>query len=244
MMADMLKKRYKTLRPLIVWLGIAELVWISIWLARATDGHPLYTATVVAWIVVTLGWLGFVIFSGRRDFFLKYSRWFSNLVGVGIVVAIAAILFSAVPTAWDGLVSAAFVATHSELAAIHMLRLLAIGTFIKYIQRQLPLHFVILGSVPDFLFAVSAIAVTWMAASGLLTVNMLTLWHTIGALVFLGAGFSMFFSVPSPIRLYHEYPDASIVFKFPMLMAPNFTVPLFILAHAFAQVKLAMPLTQ
>lgn len=48
----------------------------------------------------------------------------------------------------------------------------------------------------------------------------------------------MFFSVPSPLRIYHDQPDTFIVFKYPMLLAPNFTVPLFMLAHAFALVKL------
>ncbi len=48
----------------------------------------------------------------------------------------------------------------------------------------------------------------------------------------------MFFSVPSPLRIYHSKPDASIVFQFPMLLAPNFTVPLFMLAHLIALVKL------
>ncbi len=53
-----------------------------------------------------------------------------------------------------------------------------------------------------------------------------------------GAGISMFFSVLSPLHIFHSKPDASIVFQFPMVLAPNFTVPLFMLAHAFALVKL------
>ena len=48
----------------------------------------------------------------------------------------------------------------------------------------------------------------------------------------------MFFTMPSPLSLFHGKPDASIVFQFPMLLAPNYTVPLFMLAHAFALVKL------
>ena len=48
----------------------------------------------------------------------------------------------------------------------------------------------------------------------------------------------MFFSVPSPLRIYHDKPDASIVFQFPMLPAPNVTVALFAVAHVFALVKL------
>ena len=68
--------------------------------------------------------------------------------------------------------------------------------------------------------------------------DLLIAWHFVGAFVFVGAGLSMFFSVPSLLRIYHEKPDASLVFQFPMLLAPNFTVPLFVLAHAFALVKL------
>ena len=35
-----------------------------------------------------------------------------------------------------------------------------------------------------------------------------------------------------------DKPDTSLVFQFPMLLAPNFTVPLFALAHVFALVRL------
>ena len=43
---------------------------------------------------------------------------------------------------------------------------------------------------------------------------------------------------PSPLRIYHDKPDASIVFEFPMVLAPNYTVPLFMIAHLFALVKM------
>lgn len=117
----------------------------------------------------------------------------------------------------------------------HILRLLAIGTILKYLQGQLPLHFLILGSVPDFLFAVSAVAVSLQASPGQ---SFLILWHLVGLTLFFGPGISMFFSVPSPLRLYRSKPDTSLVFQFPMLLAPNFTVPLFMLAHSLALVQL------
>lgn len=236
-----LKDKYESLRPLIVWLGLTELVWISYWLLRTGDTTPGYTTTVVAWIVAMLGWLALAIYVGRRGFFLKHTRWLSNLVGAVMVVAFAIVVFGAVPAAREGLINASTATTDRELASIHILRLLAIGTIIKYLQRELPLHFMILGSLPDFLFAVSAVVVTWMAGNGLLAQAFLIVWHSIGFLVFFGAGISMFFSMPSPLRIYHGDPDASISFKFPMLLAPNFTVPLFMLAHAFALVKLSVP---
>lgn len=232
------KEVYEWLRSLIVWLGLTELAWIAYWLLRSGDAVPGYLTTVVVWIVVMLAWMVLVIFTGSRGFFLKHTRRLSNLVGVVLVVAFAAVLFGAIGVARQGLLHAASGTPDLQLVSIHVLRLLAIGTVIKYLQGQLPLHFVIFGSLPDFLFAVSAVVVTILAAYGPLGQGLLVVWHSVGFSLFLGAGISMFFSVPSPFRIYHGEPDASIVFRFPMLLAPNFTVPLFMLAHAFALVKL------
>lgn len=233
-----LKDKYESLRPLIIWLGLTELAWISYWLLRTDATSAGHATTVVAWIMAMLGWLASAIHLGRREFFLRHTRWLSNLVGAVAVVTFAIMLFGAVPAARQGVAYAAAAASDRELASIHILRLLAIGTIIKYLQRQLPLHFLVWGSLPDFLFAASAIAVALWAGQGILSREFLIGWHTIGFLVFFGAGISMFLSMPSPLRLYHAVPDASIVFRFPMILAPNFTVPLFMLAHVFALVKL------
>jgi len=233
-----IKDKYESLRPLIVWLGLTELVWISYWLLRA-DNAPLgYTTTVITWIFVMVIWLALVIYAGRRGFFLKHTRWLSNLLGVIIVIAIAIVMFGVIPNVREGIINATTSTTNRELASIHILRLLAIGSVIKYMQCELPLHFVICGALPDFLFAISAVVVTSLVGNILLTQEFLFVWHLIGFSVFFGAGVSMFFSMPSPLRIYQSDLDASIVFKFPMLLAPNFTVPLFMLAHVFALVKL------
>ena len=229
---------YERLRPLIVWLGLTELAWITYWLLRSGDATPGYMTTVGVWVVVMLLWMALVIYAGNLDFFLKHTRWLSNLVGVVLVLGFPALLFGTISVAREGLQSAASGTTDLQLISIHVLRLLAIGTVIKYMQRQLPLHFIIFGSMPDFLFAVSAVVVTFLASNGALERDFLIVWHVVGFSLFLGAGISMFFSVPSPFRIFHGKPDTSIAFQFPMLLAPNFTVPLFMLAHAFALVKL------
>ena len=95
----------------------------------------------------------------------------------------------------------------------------------------------LLGALPDFLFAASAVLLVVLGA-GCVPHSFLVGWHLVGFSLFLGAGISMFFSVPSPLRIYHSKPDASLVFKFPMALAPNFTVPLFMIAHLFALTKL------
>ena len=228
---------YERGRHLIVWLGLTELVWIGYWLLSGGDASSGYVTTVVVWISGMLGWMALVIYAGTRGFFLKHTRWFSNGIGLSLVVAFPAILFGCIGVAREGLLLAASVTSDIQLISFHVLRLLAIGTIIKYRQGKLPLHFVIFGSIPDFLFAVSAV-VTIIAANGPVAREFLIVWHLVGLSVFLGAGISMWFSVPSLFRIFHGKPDASIVFQFPMVLAPNFTVPLFMLAHSFALVKL------
>ncbi|MDC0935107.1 hypothetical protein OAS39_02390 [Pirellulales bacterium] len=232
------KNIYERLRPLIIWLGLTVLAWISYWLLSGGNSTATFVGVVVGWIVTMLVWMAWVINAGRSGFFLKHTKNLSNLVGFTIVVTFAVATFGLLPAAHEGLVSAAESTSHLQLISIHILRLLAIGTIIKYLHRELPLHFVILGSIPDFLFATSAVVLAVLSGNGPLDDNLLIIWHLMGSTVFLGAGISMFFSVPSPLRITHSKPDATITFQFPMLLAPNFAVPLFTIAHLFALVKL------
>ena len=229
---------YERLRPLIVWLGLTELGWLSYWLLSGGNNTATFVGIVAAWIVAMLAWLVMAIYLGTQGFFLKHSERLSNLIGVAAVVTFGVVMFGLIPAAREGLLSAARNTSDLQLICIHILRLLAIGTVIKFIHRELPLHFVILGSIPDFLFAVSAVVLAALGTNGPLSHSFLVAWHFIGFSLFTGAGVSMFFSVPSPLRIYHSKPDASIVFQFPMVLAPNFTVPLFMLAHLFALDKL------
>jgi len=231
------KNIYESIRPLIVVLGITELTWMSYWLLRNNHYGLGFLVTVAVWVSVMLAWMVWVIRAGRHGFYLKHTRWLSNFIGVNLVFAFGILWFKFAPSGWQGLIHAAELTSYQELASVHILRLLAVGTIIKYLQRQLPLHFLLLGSIPDFLFAISAVIVTMLLGEHALSREFLIAWHTTGMIVFLGA-LSMFFTVPSPLYIWHTEPDASITFKFPMLLAPNFTVPLFMLAHAFALVKL------
>ena len=229
---------YEQFRQLIIWLGLTELAWIAYWLLSIDPAAPQYVGVVLFWVVSMLVWMGAVIRLGKRGFFLEWTRYLSNLVGVVIVLTFPFLLFGVVPVAREGLVLAAGNTPDVQLISIHILRLLAIGGIIKYLHGELPRHFLILGSLPDFIFAISAVVVMIQAANGSVGHDFLVIWHLIGFSVFFGAGVSMFFTMPSPLHFFHTEPDASLVFKYPMILAPNFTVPLFMLAHAFALVKL------
>lgn len=229
---------YERYRSLIIWLGLGELTWIGYWLLGSGNTSPGYAATTVVWIALMLAWMMTAISLANKGVYLKYTYRFSNLLGFLFVLFFSAFLFGIIDTATRGLLIAATHTSNPQLVTFHMLRLLAVGTVLKYAQGQLPLHFVIFGSIPDLLFALSAVILTVWGSIHTWGSDHLIVWHIIGLSVFLGAGISMFFSVPSPTRIYQDKPDTSIVFQFPMVLAPNFTVPLFALAHVFALIKL------
>ncbi len=229
---------YEQFRPMIVWLGLTELAWIAFWLLSFDQAAPQYIGVVVFWVVSMLVWMGAVILLGKRGFFLQWTRYLSNLVGFTCVLTFAFLLLGVLPVAREGLILAAGNTPDVQLISIHILRLLAIGGVIKYLHGELPRHFLILASLPDLFFGISAVVVMALAVNGSVGHDFLVIWHLIGFSVFFGPGVSMFFSMPSPLHIFHTKPDASIVFQYPMVLAPNFTVPLFALAHAIALVKL------
>ena len=233
-----IRSAYEQFRPLIVWLGLSELAWIAYWLMSSGRANPQSIGVTLFWAASMLVWMVAVIYAGRRGYFLQWTHFFSNLVGFALVLLFFFLLFGAVPGAWEGLITAAENTPDSQLISIHILRILAIGTVIKYLQGELPRRFLILGSMPDLLFGISAVVVVTLAVNDLVGHAFLVAWHSLGMFVFLGAGISMFFTVRSPLHIFDSKPDASIAFQFPMLLAPNFTVPLFVLAHGVALVKL------
>lgn len=179
-----------------------------------------------------------IIRVAKRGVFLKYTHKRSNLIGLLSVILISVVFFGNSDAARSGLLQAASQAPEFQLIGIHILRLLAIGTVVKYLQGELPLHFIILGAVPDLLFAISAGVLLFTDIATSLDASFFIAWHSVGIAAFLGAGISMFFSVPSRMQIFYDKPDTAIVFQFPMALAPNFTVPLFMLAHMFALTKL------
>lgn len=224
---------------MIIVLGAVEAAAIAWWLLSYGPGiSGRYAIAVCVWLALIAVWTGGVVRIAKTGFLKRHTRLLSNLAGYSIVIAGTALFFGSFGFLRDGAISAAIRIPDASLAGIHILRLLAVGAFIKYRHGELPLHFVLIGALPDLLFGVSATAVTYLATSSALDAGFLVVWHCIGVAIFFGAGISMFFSVPSPMRIFWDSkPDTGIVFQFPMALAPNLTVPLFTIAHGLALVK-------
>jgi len=227
---------YESSRSLIVLLGLVELAWIGYWLSTATAGIG-YLLLLFLWVCTMMVWLWLVISLARNKFIETHSFKFTNLIGFFTVIIFSILVFGSTETGRSGIQSAVQQMSDTQLILIHTLRILSFGTFIKYLQGQLPGHFILLGTIPDFCFALTAIFLLFVDTSVSNDPRFYLMWHSVGIAAFFGAGISMFFSVPSPIQITSKLPNTSLVFRYPMALAPNFCVPLFALAHIFALVK-------
>ena len=134
-----------------------------------------------------------------------------------------------------------------ELVGLHMLRLAAWGTVKKYRQKQLPRYFFLFGSIPDFAFAIGAVALTGLIWAGVFnpSATFLIVWSLVGMAAFLGAATTMYFGVPGTVLSFRwaavergEEPPTLLPFRWPMNLAPAFCAPVFWLAHMLLIFKL------
>jgi hypothetical protein len=184
-------------------------------------------------------WFGVsTYFSIKGDYLINTHR-FSTLLG--LMVPLLIISFFALWDSFQKLFKVmAFVVPFKALVGFQALRILSIGTIIKYYQGMFPLHFFILGSIPDFLFSLTAIYLFFKYSRGGHPTRKFAMWNIIGMLVFTGAGISMYFSVPSILQITNTGPNSLLAFNFPMALAPTFTVPLFIMGNMLGVLSVKM----
>jgi hypothetical protein len=104
------------------------------------------------------------------------------------------------------------------LTAIHIMRILAIGTLIKAYLGLFPAKFAWFVGGPDLLFGLSAIVVSLLARRNRLSDRALMLWHLTGALVIL-------IPVIGLMPLFMREELITGLFAFPMVLAPALVVP-------------------
>ncbi|MEM9168769.1 MAG: hypothetical protein AAGC56_03870, partial [Pseudomonadota bacterium] len=228
-------------------LGLCAALW-GWWTTlawRFLDG-PEFAAGAL-WLAAAAVWLGAQIVAARLRLPERFAGVFSTAVQALVpVLATAGAVAISEPLRGAVMRLAASVST-TELIAIHVLRLAAWGTIKKYRAGLLPRYFFLSGSIPDFAFAVSAVALTAFVITqgAVLSDTGLLIWNAVGVLVFLGAAVTMYFGAPkSPLgwrwRRVVAGREASTLapFRWPMNLAPAFCAPLFWLAHGLFVIKL------
>lgn len=121
------------------------------------------------------------------------------------------------------------------LVAIHALRIAALGTFVKTIQGEFPLHFELGVGIPDLVFGMSAPLVAVAVAHQALGPKGLARWHAAGfLLIAIPAPLLLQLGLPGPLHWFREAPTSEALLVYPMALAPTVVVPCFLLLNAWA----------
>lgn len=119
--------------------------------------------------------------------------------------------------------------------AIQALRVGAIGTLIKTIQGEFPLHVELAIGLTDLAFGISAVAIYSYVKAGKISSDALIVWHRVGILIIaLPAGLAIQASLPGALSEFGGLPASSIMFDYPMALAPTLVVPVSLLLSNFA----------
>ena len=150
------------------------------------------------------------------------------LVPIGIVAA--ALRFD--PVLRSGVLSILGSLPLSWLVAAQAIRITAIGTILKYLDGDLPGHFILPVGVPDLAVGLTALPMArWAARNPASARPSLIAWNVIGASIFLSAGVLMHVSMPGPVQFFTSGPTTQTLFEFPLALVPTFLVPCFVGLH-------------
>lgn len=141
------------------------------------------------------------------------SLWFSPVLRSGVLAIIESL-----PLSW--------------LIGTQAIRVTAIGTIVKYLDGELPGHFILPVGVPDFAVGLTALPMAWWASRNLERAkSSLIVWNLFGASIFLSAGILMHVSMPGPVQFFTSGPTTHTLFEFPLALVPTFLVPCFVGLH-------------
>ena len=121
------------------------------------------------------------------------------------------------------------------LTGVQALRIAALGTAYKTHLGLFPVYFELWVGIPDLLFGVSALVITWLSARGRLGTRALVAWHVIGVIIIVPTALVLLqLGLPGPLRVFNTAPTAEQVLAFPMSLAPTMVVPTFVLFNVLA----------
>lgn len=228
----------------ILILSALLLVWLLSLIVRFAPPEGI-TAALVWWAGLTC-WLLLQISVSRSHALERYAVFFPTLIQVAVPLVATGLANIFIPSFREAIAGIGSEISIVELTGIHILRLAAWGTIAKYRAQQLPRYFFLAGSVPDFIFAVSAAVLTLVLWTEIVTPSsfFLTFWSVLGIVVFFGAGVTMYFGVKNSLLGFRwtnvekgTEPPTLLPFRWPMNLAPSFCVPVFILAHQLAIIR-------
>ena len=154
------------------------------------------------------------------------------LCGFLVPISIVAAALRVDPVLRSGVLSILESLPLSRLIGVQAIRITAIGTILKYLDGDLPGHFILPVGVPDFAVGLTALPMAWWATANPAGARpSLIVWNLLGASIFLPAGVLMHVSMPGPVQFFTSGPTTHTLFEFPLALVPTFLVPCFVGTH-------------
>jgi len=185
---------------------------------------------ILSWGVVS-AFLAYQGFYSSPEFFSAYPGLWLPFIPL-LVVAIPLMLL---PRLRNALSAAGRVAPLRWFAYFQVLRVAALGTAIKTYQGEFPVSVELWVGIPDLLFGLSAIAVSWRMKKNPVSRSFWIVWHAIGASIILVLGMVVInMSLPGVFQVWAEPPTFEVAMQFPMALAPSMIVPLLVAGNLWA----------
>jgi len=175
-------------------------------------------------------------YQGQRFLEMQAPFW---LPFVPVILVLVPFLLAApVRRAVDGLMD------HTGLAAItalQALRILALGGIIKGWNGEFNAAFAFVVGIPDFLFGLSALLVTWLVLQRRISAWALATWNLIGAAIIVPGTFIVIkLALPGPWQVFAAEPSIMTLYDFPMALAPTLVVPILVMLNLLVVFRLAL----
>lgn len=115
---------------------------------------------------------------------------------------------------------------------IQSLRMFTLGTLLKTIVGEFPVHVELAIGLTDLVFGVSAMFLYPLAQTRRISTDALALWHIVGVLIVIVPGeLAIQTGLPGRLQIFSTSPTAEVMLAFPMVLAPTLVVPIFLMLN-------------
>lgn len=170
-----------------------------------------------------------------EGFLATYPTFWLPFIPI-IIVSLALIISE---TAWDAVRELIDATPMAWLVGIHALRILAIGSLIKAWQGKFALSFALYVGIPDLIFGLSALVVLKLLSSNRIGTKGLVVWNLVGFFAIIpGTPIVAQMGLPGALYTFTETPSITTLYEYPMVLAPSFVVPMFVMINLLVAFRL------
>jgi hypothetical protein len=170
-------------------------------------------------------WGAAAIYLGSEYQYFARDKMLRSFPMVILPIAPAVIQIAVFMARWDAVSAMLDWLPRSTFVGLHTLRVLAVGSLIKWYWGIFPAAFAGLTALPDFLFGTSAVWLLTQHSDWMQTDAFLFWWNVVGFLIILPFGVFVVQLGMEPTQFYRSKVSYKTLFEYPMVLGPIIVVP-------------------